>query len=130
MSTLSRRHWRQTIWTHLATTDPIRLRWLQEHPQQPAMLNEVVTDAIDLWCQAMAARENPNWPPDSWTRLSPEDLEQEIVARTVETPELWESLEERYPRTPPPAAPTPIGPMPLELIPSTNPTGKGSHPGR
>ena len=99
MTTLSRRHWRELIRTHLERWDPIHSRWLQEHPRQTEILNEVVTDAIDVWCQAMAARQDPNWPPDPWTRLDLDELEQLIVARTVETPELWEDLAETYPRT-------------------------------
>jgi len=49
-------------------------------------------------------------------------LEQLIVARTVETRELWENLAETYPRTTAPSRPEPIGPMPLQVIPPTGPT--------
>ena len=104
MTTLSRRHWRELIRAHLERWDPIHSRWLQEHPRQTEILNEVVTDAIDVWCQAMAARQDPNWPPDPWTRLDLDELEELIVARTVETPELWEDLAETYPRTAAPVA--------------------------
>ena len=121
MTTLSRRHWRDLIRTHLERWDPIHSRWLQEHPRQSEMLNDVVTDAIDVWCQAMAARQDPNWPPDPWTRLDLDELEELIVARTVETTELWEDLAETYPRTTPPSRPEPIGPMPLQVIPPTGP---------
>ena len=122
MATLSRRHWREAICTHLERSDPIHLRWLQEHPRRADLLNELVSDAIDVWCQAIAARQDPNWPPCSWTRVDLAELEQLIVARTVETPDLWEDLAEQYPRTPPPAKPEPIGPMPLDLPPATGPT--------
>lgn len=122
MSTLSRRHWRELICRTLDRTDPARLRWVQEHPQHDAILNELVTEAIDLWCQAMAAREDPNWGPDPWTRVGLDELEELIVNRTLEIPELWEELDETYPRTPKAEKPDPFGPMPLDLIPATGPT--------
>lgn len=122
MSTLSRRHWRQAICTQLEQTDPARLCWIQEHPRRQAILNEIVTEAIDLWCQATAARQDPTWGPDPWTRAEPDELEQMIIARTIEIPDLWEELAEAHPRTSPGTTPAPIGPMPLGLSPAAGPT--------
>ena len=120
MTTLSRRHWRNLISTHLDRSDPTRSRWLNEHPRRAEILNELVSDAIDIWCQATAARQDPDWPADPWTRLSPDELEQWIVARTVETPDLWEDLTVQYPRTP--THPASDGRMVLQVIPATGPT--------
>ena len=48
MTTLSRRHWRELVRAHLERWDPIHSRWLQEHPRQTEILNEVVLNQVLL----------------------------------------------------------------------------------
>ena len=123
----SRRHWREQMLAQLEAEDPAHSRWLQEHPRRSDILNELVTDAVDMWCQAMTCREDPNYPAGfGWNRLDPDELEATVIQRTLETPELWPDLAETHPRTPKPVKDPPFGPAPLDLIPPTGPPKRRS----
>ncbi|MGB3737295.1 MAG: hypothetical protein WA964_20240 [Ilumatobacter sp.] len=63
MLELSRRHLRTAIWMALETDHPIRHRWLQEHPHSASMMNQLVTDATDLWIAADQQRQDDSTAP-------------------------------------------------------------------
>ena len=113
---LSRRYWRKAIETFLHRHDPIRARWLQEHPRRHEILNTVTTDALDLWLEATRERATST-SPSVWTSTPTEDLESTVLAVILEAPELWENLDEDHPRTPKP----PSTPLMLRTIPDSGP---------
>ena len=122
-TTLSRGHWREAICQWLQRRDPLHARWLQEHPRRQEILNELTTDAIDLWLHAV--NERANNPLSFWAVCPQEDQESTVLSRTLEAPELWPDLDEDYPRTPPPPA---RDPMMLSTIPASGRTGRRSPP--
>jgi hypothetical protein len=103
MTGLSRRHWRHAIVQWLEEWDPARSRWVQEHPRREQILNDLCTDAIDLWIHATGVRaENPQ-VPSIWTAAPADELEAQVLTQLLEAPELWVDLEEDHPRSRPTA---------------------------
>ena len=124
MLELSRRHLRAAIWTALETDDPIRHRWLQEHPHSDSMMNQLVTDATELWITADQQRQNPLSAPSIWTAIDTEVIESTVISTLLETPDLWPELEAQFPRTP--TTPTVAGGV-ESPIPASGPTRRGWH---
>jgi hypothetical protein len=98
---LSRRHWRQAISQWLERADPVRSRWMTEHPRRDEILNDLCTDAIDLWLHASKVRAETPAVPSIWTAGPADELENQVLTQLLEAPELWVDLEEDYPRSTP-----------------------------
>ena len=124
MLELSRRHLRTAIWTALETDDPIRHRWLQEHPHSASMMNQLATDATDLWIAADQQRQNPSTAPSIWTAIEPDEIEATVISTLLETPDLWPELEAQFPRTP---TTEQAGSGVESPIPASGPTRRGWH---
>ena len=124
MLELSRRHLRAAIWNAIETDDPIRHRWLQEHPRSDSMMNQLVTDATELWIAADQQRQNPSPAPSIWTAIEPDEIEATVISVLLETPDLWPELDEQFPRHPAPRTEA-VG---IESpIPASGPTRRGWH---
>ena len=89
-----------TIRAHLERSDPVHSRWLQEHPAPAEILNEVMTETIDMW---LPGDDGPGRTrPGRRVRVDLDDdrrIQTTVIARTVEIAGLWADLDETYPRT-------------------------------
>ncbi len=124
MLELSRRHLRTAIWMALETDEPIRHRWLQEHPHSASMMNQLVTDATDLWIAADQQRRSPAMAPSIWTAIEPDEIEATVISILLETPDLWPELEEQFPRT---SMASTVASGVESPIPASGPTRRGWH---
>lgn len=124
MLELSRRHLRRSILAQLEAHDPIRHRWLQEHPQSDAILGQLVTEATELWIEADRVRNDSTSAPSLWTAIDSHEMPEIVLSTLLESPELWPDLAARFPRNPAQTSP----PLVIEsTIPASAPIQRGWH---
>ena len=129
MLNLSRRRSRELIVIELENDDPGRHRWLQEHPLSTEILNQLASDVLDLMIDAHRAR-NQTSPTGYWASLTETEIEPTAVEMVLGSPDLWESIEEDFPREAPPrptaqdAMHSLLGEVPL--VPRSGPIVNGS----
>lgn len=100
MLNLSRQQFRTLIWSTVENDDPIRHRWLQEHPHRDAIVNQLTTDAMQL---AIDAHEQRSQNPTTgyWTSLEEAEIAPTTVEMVLGSPDVWEQVTEQFLRTPP-----------------------------
>lgn len=105
MLNLSRSRVRSAIWEMLEADDPIRQRWLQEHPKTNEIVKQLTSDTIDLMTLAFQERSS-NPTTGFWASLADTEIEPTTVEMVLGSPDLWEAVEMEFPRTSPARAPT------------------------
>ena len=105
MLNLSRSRVRTAIWEMLQADDPIRHRWLQEHPRTNEIVNQLTSDTIDLMTSAYRERSS-NPTTGYWASLTDTEIEPTAVEMVLGSPDLWDAVETEFPRTSPAATPT------------------------
>lgn len=97
MLKLSRNRIRSLIWVTLEADDPIRHRWLQEHPHRDAIVNQMTSDSIEL---TIGAHQQRSQTPTTgyWTSLTEAEIEPTVVEMVLGSPDLWEQVEDQFPR--------------------------------
>lgn len=97
MLDLSRRRSRELILAELEHDDPVRHRWLQEHPMSTEILNQLASDVMDLMIEADRVRGQTS-PTGFWASLTDTEIEPTAVEMVLGSPDLWESIDEEFPR--------------------------------
>ncbi len=88
------------------------------------MMNQLVTDATDLWIAADQQRQDHSTAPSIWTAIEPDEIEATVISTLLETPDLWPELETQFPRT---ATTEQVSSGVESPIPASGPTRRGWH---
>lgn len=128
MLNLSRARIRTLIVTELEADNPGRHRWVQEHPSSAAIVNQLTSDAIDLMIDANRDRHQTA-PTGFWASVTETEIEATVIEMVLGSPDLWETIDEEFPRTPTSASSDAtmhnlMGEV--SLVPRSAPTGNGS----
>lgn len=100
MLNLSRQQFRTLIWSMVEADDPIRHRWLTEHPDRDSIVNQLTTDAMQLTIDAHDQRaQNPT--TGYWSVLEESEIATTTVEMVLGSPDVWEQVEDQFLRTPP-----------------------------
>lgn len=102
MLKLSRNRLRTLIWEMVDADDPVRHRWLQEHPHRDEIMNQLISDSMDL---TIAAHSERSLTPTtgSWATVTETEIEPTVVEMVLGSPDLWEQVDEQFPRPTAPA---------------------------
>ena len=114
--------WEGLLCGLLEQSDPIRSRWLQEHPQRTQIVRQLVIEASEMLDRVNdpSAMSNPAF----WSSISPQDRPAEVAAIMIESVELWDETSQAWPNPTPPTEPPQREPLP-EAIPGSAPIRRG-----
>jgi hypothetical protein len=102
MWNLSRKTLRDALLQQLAEADPIRHRWLQEHPRSNEIVNQLTAEALQMMAAAMTERSSVPQTTTFWS--TPTETHAEVQATVIDMllsiEGLWSDLNDEFPRTP------------------------------
>jgi len=132
MWNLSRKTLRDALWQHLAEGDPIRHRWLQEHPRENEIVNQLTAEALQMMSAAMTERSLVPQTTTFWSTPTETDAEVQatVIDMLLSIEGLWSDLNDEFPRAPSKLIALDVthelmGSVPI--VPASAPTRNASH---
>lgn len=99
MLNLSRTKVRNLIWAELEAEQAVKHRWLQEHPNGDTIVSQMVSDTLELVISAHEERSATQ--PSFWNSMNEDEIVSTAVGMILDSPDLWGSIEEEFPREAP-----------------------------
>lgn len=132
MWNLSRKALREAITETVEADEPIRHRWLQEHPRSNEILNQLTTEALQMMSSALRERSLVPQRTTFWS--TPDEIEAEVQTTVIDmllgVDGLWSDLADEFPReAPKPTAleVTHARMATTSIVPRSAPIDRGSH---
>ena len=114
--------WENLLCGLLERADPVRSRWLQEHPPRPLIVRQLVIEASETLERVNDPTVTSN--PTFWASIEPPDRPTEVAAMMIDSVELWDEATRTWPNPPRPADLSLPAPLP-EAIPDSASTRRG-----
>jgi hypothetical protein len=110
--------WENLLCGLLERANPVRSWWLQEHPQRPLIVRQLVIEGSKTLERVNDPTATSN--PTCWASIEPLDRPTEVAAMMIDSVELWDEATRTWPDPPQPADPPLWAPL-QEAIPDSAP---------